>query len=1547
MYNTSTAYKTEIKKPSRSFQCRITIGDRIFYNDDIVDVIIDSNIQPSDGFMIGSTTSTMLDLTLLNNGNTIYSINKIKVEIGLKIGNKIEYILMGYYNIDDIEKTDYTTKFTAFDNMIKFETPYFSDLGDTPTLQQLVNELANKTGVEFTGSLPSYTVKKLEGFTCREILSYVASVSGGNAIITREGKFTIVYPKESNYSINADNYFEYKREEVKYKIGKVTCQIKEKEIISKGSLGTDSMELLFENPWVNETILTDIYNRLNGFEYLGYDMKWQGDLSIDVGDIITCTDKKGIVRKLPILSQKLKYTGGLTSEIGGKGESKNKNSFSSNGNTTNKVNRVVTELLLVNKALINKANIQDLESVSIRTQNLEAKTVKIEEAIIDVAHIRDLEVISANIQELESENVIINNALINKADITQLNAVNAKINVLEVDSATIKNLLAGNITGENIQAGGITSDKLTIANGFITNAMIANLDVNKILAGDISTNKFRIVSDNGGIEIVGATQQFKDKNNRVRIQMGQDTQGNFNFILRGEDGTTTLIDHTGIKEKAIANDLIKENMIATDAIGEKQINYSSLITGLNNDTNTQLIKASKVAIDLTGQTLDIAFNKMETKVEEVKNMDWGGVNRALGTKEIRVSKALNGGVNQGHTMYKVLTKGLEVGKNLTVSFDFEYTNLVGVNGKFPSLSIQGMGDIRLWNRGSFNPYNFIAKITLGSTETKKIKIIYSFKITEDHLKNSYWSTNIRSDYLLGGNFSVSSFNVELGDKNTAWSQAPEDLEGEINRVKETTTSNSTTINVMQGEISTAINNTKIVKDGQTILLKDDYNRTVAKVDSINSTLGSHTTLINELTGKVTSVENKANTIERDLNGTKSIVSAHTNSINGLTSTVSNQGAEIIQLKNEINLKVNKSEVDKTINNLTTKLNNAEAKLTDSAFKLQIDKNKNTIYKVRYIRDWAVNGHFVEIKALNNLGENLAKGKRVTTSSSPSSSFPAINVTDDNLDSYCQLNSGTSWVKVDLGSIYENIDMLKVWHYWKDGRIYPGTKTEISSDGVNWTTVFDSNISGTYKETKEGHTIKLNDTSMATSIGTFNENGWEISHSRVGTMSRASAYGFKILGKANEKGEREEIGSLAEESGLTVLRANKVYATNVISVYESSNVIYVNPAVSTEGDGSQSKPYKTLNQCLHDRFYRGRATYLTTNVTIQVQGSGDLIDTSLNIIGFSGKGILTINFASTLVLKTNTVININSNSTSVILNGGRGGPTSNDGCRIVNGQSNPCILIANCTYVNIERFRFSSTVTSDAAIRVHASALKTLSNDYGNGFNNCVNATDNSNCFSFNESGSPRQNCYYVDGGSFYCVGARGQVTNVPGGTFYENIGYAKNHGNYTVRQSVQGSASGSGTVRTETWNMSSQSYNMQGWWNDGRDVMQGNWGYGNNIGYMIPPSSCRSTISGSSIKNVQIYIRRKSGGGISGSVSLYLKGSTQNSLGGGVNNYNQNYGYIGSLAWGQEAWFSVPNSVAEHLKSGVINSLCLYTSDGSDYFRSDGECTKIKITYQR
>lgn len=284
--------------------------------------------------------------------------------------------------------------------------------------------------------------------------------------------------------------------------------------------------------------------------------------------------------------------------------------------------------------------ITDLTAVNAKIENLYAEKASVGQLNAVIANIGELNATKANITDLNATNATIANLEAITAKITDLNVIRAKINVLEVDTASIKNLLAGNITGENIHAGGITSDKLTIANGFITNAMIANLDVAKINAGIIYTEKFVIRSADGGIEIIGATQQFKDKNNKVRIQMGKDAQGNFNFILRGEDGTTALIDHTGIKKDAIADDLIVKDMIAGDAVGEKHIDYNSFSEGFNKDTNTTTIKGTKIKLDNQNQTLDIAFNQLKTQADGTKTQTESN-STTIGIQQGQITTAIN------------------------------------------------------------------------------------------------------------------------------------------------------------------------------------------------------------------------------------------------------------------------------------------------------------------------------------------------------------------------------------------------------------------------------------------------------------------------------------------------------------------------------------------------------------------------------------------------------------------------------------------------------------------------------------------------------------------------------------------------------------------------------------------------------------------------------------------------------------------------------------------------------------------------------------------
>lgn len=852
-----------------------------------MDIIIDGNIQPSDGFMIGATTSQILDLTLLNKGDMVYGTSTIKVEIGLKIGNTIEYIPMGIYNIDDIEKTDYTIKITAFDNMMKFERNFTTTLGDTLTLQQVASELTRITGVQFTGNLPAYTVKKLEGFSCREVLGYVASVCGGNAIITRDGKFTIVTPKDNSYSIGTSNYFDYKREETKYKIGKISCQSGE-EILSKGSIGVDSMELQFENPWVNNTILTDIYTKLNGFEYLGYSMKWQGDPSLDVGDIVTITDKKGVLRKHPILSQKFTYTGGLTAEMGAKGENKNKNEFSGSGPSAKKVERVVMELALINKALI------------------------------DVAHIGDL------------------------------TAGNIKFDTASGTIMDLQTLLAKFVTGENGQFLNLTTDNVTISNALIKDVIAKSISVEDLKASTISTNKFKIASDNGGIEIVGATQQFKDKNNKVRIQMGQDTQGNFNFILRGEDGTTTLIDHTGIKEKAIADDLIKEKMIAENAVGEKQINYSSLVTGLNKDANTSLIQASKVAIDLTGQKLDVAFNSLKSNVD---NIEIGGrnlqsnadFNKPLSgtwryaTQNMSISEDV---LCDGYKSVKILrTNATTTGSTIYLYSGAD--KIPAKHGEEFTMSFMYYipEDVTQEIDGSFYAGVYLYKDKGAGAGSKKIdlaKEIVKGKWTKVIVTGKATDIDTKSvAFVVGCNKNcevyISKPKLERGNKATDFTVAPEDVEEKIE-------SNTTAITVAQGQISGLISENTIIK-GDITTISNKYTSLKATVDGINTTVASHTSSIGNLTtdlsgvsGKVATVENKQASLEQNLNGfktavastysTKTELSTVDGKVTGLTSRVSTAESSITQLNNSIDLSVSnlKKIVQEGNNNLVSNSN---------------------------------------------------------------------------------------------------------------------------------------------------------------------------------------------------------------------------------------------------------------------------------------------------------------------------------------------------------------------------------------------------------------------------------------------------------------------------------------------------------------------------------------------------------------------------------------------------------------------------------------------------
>lgn len=258
-----------------------------------------------------------------------------------------------------------------------------------------------------------------------------------------------------------------------------------------------------------------------------------------------------------------------------------------------------TDLANVEKLVANKADISDLNAANAKIQTLVADLANVNKLVADKVDAKyvQAEIVKANqtitddlkalhavvdtldtkyatIEQLNAAKATLENLVANKADISDLNAAKATIGELDANLANINSILSGNIGTGLLQTIHLTAENVVIDDAIIKSANIEGLDVSKLNAGTISTDKFLIQSNDGGIVISGSTQQFKDKNGKVRLQIGRDAKGEFNFIVFGEDGTTAIYNQNGITKQAVPDGLIVDKMVSDNAnIQAKKVQY--------------------------------------------------------------------------------------------------------------------------------------------------------------------------------------------------------------------------------------------------------------------------------------------------------------------------------------------------------------------------------------------------------------------------------------------------------------------------------------------------------------------------------------------------------------------------------------------------------------------------------------------------------------------------------------------------------------------------------------------------------------------------------------------------------------------------------------------------------------------------------------------------------------------------------------------------------------------------------------------------------------
>ncbi|CIX85400.1 PblB [Streptococcus pneumoniae] len=322
----------------------IRVGD--YTSRDIKEASFEYGYIKGDTYKPGGTCAGSGKITFTSIITTFNKLDTLHPEIGLLVGNTYQWVKMGEYFINDIEidRNRNTTTLELMDGMFKLNREYVTDLHFPAEVREVIQEICLKTGIELANdyfgiSAMRYHIEQVpEGkkLSFRDMLSAMTQMIGMSCFFNREGKMEIRDLTESNITINADSYFLHglTKSEIEYQIAGITCKT-DKKSLTVGMKTGRSLEL--DNVFMTQSALNDLYYKLKNLTYYPYNLNYQGHLLLEVGQWVTIQTNKKETFKVPVLSQSFIFKGGLRGRISADSKAGNDTQYSYEGTITKQI----------------------------------------------------------------------------------------------------------------------------------------------------------------------------------------------------------------------------------------------------------------------------------------------------------------------------------------------------------------------------------------------------------------------------------------------------------------------------------------------------------------------------------------------------------------------------------------------------------------------------------------------------------------------------------------------------------------------------------------------------------------------------------------------------------------------------------------------------------------------------------------------------------------------------------------------------------------------------------------------------------------------------------------------------------------------------------------------------------------------------------------------------------------------------------------------------------------------------------------------------------
>lgn len=616
----------------------------------------------------GSNSTSRIQIGSTNSSYIEASIEYDKVlanrEMALYCGIDSEMIPMGIYKImQEPTEDDGIISFKAYDRMRLLDKLYEPKVAIPNGFKNVVDDIAKQCGVTVNFSYTGGTVRNyIKGYTCREMIGYIASMLGEFAYFDRQGVLNFGWynfgkPVEKTLS----SFWSLKKDSSDYKVTGVEFIVNSD---TKWLAGSEPNVIYCSNPLADLKDAENVYyGPMKDLTYRPAEISMLDDIRLDVTDVVKVTLLDGTTIRVPCMTLNQDFTASET-KVKAVGNADGEASNYS-GPLTTAMDRLTTDLLLTNRVVATKvdaewvrantvtadkitaiqAEIDEINANNITTDNLSANVAKLGYLTADSAIIKgklDANELSAEVAKLgylTADSAVIKG----KLDTSELSAEVAKLGYLTADSAVIKGKLDTNqLSTEVAKLGYMTADEADIkyANIKLTNIETAN--VATLLANVGLIDRATVVEGH----ITGFLDSVEVNANKItagtlvadRILLKGSEKGLLYALNNlGELTSTTvdsldgyvLTDRTINADKIVAssitaNELDVENIFADNAVISTITSQEAFINAIS--TNSVVVGAKKTADEIkeniySPNTTTIDGGKITTNSIKAKQID--------------------------------------------------------------------------------------------------------------------------------------------------------------------------------------------------------------------------------------------------------------------------------------------------------------------------------------------------------------------------------------------------------------------------------------------------------------------------------------------------------------------------------------------------------------------------------------------------------------------------------------------------------------------------------------------------------------------------------------------------------------------------------------------------------------------------------------------------------------------------------------------------------------------------------------------------------------